>query len=905
MSKEKDKVAKEAPAGDVPLLDEVNTLLEKEKLLLELKFLEQQQMAQEWKTKYDKLVGNVSTQATVTGDFKKLADVVDVEKKIAKVVVEAAADASESVRGALMALGQESTLDLSGLSLDTDSLSLLLKGPTSIQHASANLKIFNFSNCQLDDKSIVALGAVISKPTVMGLDLSNNNLGKAFEMQLLDSLKMRKKSPQYLLLHGNMPLSTAMGGFSQLLAALTDATWGLSLSLADFSPVLQLDSLRADAMRGGKRAPPARGKTHANEDYLKDFSNHPKLCEAFLQAFVCLLDPSEAAKQSKSGQKKMVAAKEKGKAKAAATSDGLQLLTCLGLTHAHMCRQSISLLEKVLRLNSPTLTDLDLSYSYSGYLGALVVKSLLELPSCQLVRLCLKGNAVGDTGAARVGEALATNNSLTYLDLGSNNLSCSGLTSVMSQGLLRNRTMAVLDIRGNAISGEHVGDTNKLMRAHGCCVYIRSSSYMPPLRNSLSVPGSSVSVIYEKPFLKKTAVDANGEAKLYSVDIKHLNAHMKYSAGAPFLIEWSCRPVMATLLSILANASRTDAEAKAEAERFRKSASIGWRVRIVTASGEITAATGVLPVVGTSSQPFSPPDFSTCRAMVHDVPLRGVVEVWVYMEAAVPAKKGGKASDFFFGYEDFSTPASKAAAAPFKIFESTGLRLSFIPPADLPLVGGDSPFFSEEMSNVLGSAFYEPPADLPKGHVVVRAVRFQGSGPQDCTLGFSLQLAVGDVANDARDDDYSLADLQSKTSVGYEFKVLRAIGGDYDIIAEHECIHVDRGESSANGKDSSTAVLAPWMWTHYSVRADGMCCNDALLITGRPTSSGGGSGAYFAKECSLLARDCVLAASSDVFRSSRGAQRGAAGDVVAGGHGHLSACVYAVHNDRTSVALPA
>jgi hypothetical protein len=45
--------------GEIPLMDEVNEVIEKEKTLASLKLIEQQQLAQEWKQKYENLVGKV------------------------------------------------------------------------------------------------------------------------------------------------------------------------------------------------------------------------------------------------------------------------------------------------------------------------------------------------------------------------------------------------------------------------------------------------------------------------------------------------------------------------------------------------------------------------------------------------------------------------------------------------------------------------------------------------------------------------------------------------------------------------------------------------------------------------------------------------------------------------------
>lgn len=49
--------------NDIPILDEVNDLIEKERTLLALKLLEQQREAQQWKSKYDHLVEKVVSVA--------------------------------------------------------------------------------------------------------------------------------------------------------------------------------------------------------------------------------------------------------------------------------------------------------------------------------------------------------------------------------------------------------------------------------------------------------------------------------------------------------------------------------------------------------------------------------------------------------------------------------------------------------------------------------------------------------------------------------------------------------------------------------------------------------------------------------------------------------------------------
>ena len=81
MSRSKEKLSVNNHEDDVPLLDEVQMLLEKERLLLELKFLEQQKEAQEWKSKYDMIVEKVHLAAVVSGDTKAVEQVVHIDDK--------------------------------------------------------------------------------------------------------------------------------------------------------------------------------------------------------------------------------------------------------------------------------------------------------------------------------------------------------------------------------------------------------------------------------------------------------------------------------------------------------------------------------------------------------------------------------------------------------------------------------------------------------------------------------------------------------------------------------------------------------------------------------------------------------------------------------------------------------
>jgi len=74
-SPSKSKQHKKKKDDGLPLLEEVNDLIEKERLLMTLKVLEQQKQAEEWKAKYELLVGKVGETSAKTGNFQTLEQV--------------------------------------------------------------------------------------------------------------------------------------------------------------------------------------------------------------------------------------------------------------------------------------------------------------------------------------------------------------------------------------------------------------------------------------------------------------------------------------------------------------------------------------------------------------------------------------------------------------------------------------------------------------------------------------------------------------------------------------------------------------------------------------------------------------------------------------------------------------
>jgi len=94
---------------------------------------------------------------------------------------------------------------------------------------------------------------------------------------------------------------------------------------------------------------------------------------------------------------------------------GLQLMSVLGLTDACLSKKSIELLATTLKLSISSLTDLDLSFSFSGQLGAQLIRGALKDPNCQLIRIGMAGNNLKDKGVQIIQSSLVASKTLTYL----------------------------------------------------------------------------------------------------------------------------------------------------------------------------------------------------------------------------------------------------------------------------------------------------------------------------------------------------------------------------------------------------------------------------------------------------------------------------------------------------------
>lgn len=123
--------------------------------------------------------------------------------------------------------------------------------------------------------------------------------------------------------------------------------------------------------------------------------------------------------------------------------------------YAQFSKKSLKLLSTTLFLSINTITDLDLSYSYINYYGAIVLRDILKDKKCNLIRLGLVGNTLNDSGVEVLCDGIKHNNSLIYCDLRSNNITNIGLKAIYNSitntnnSHSYNKVLYKIDLRNN------------------------------------------------------------------------------------------------------------------------------------------------------------------------------------------------------------------------------------------------------------------------------------------------------------------------------------------------------------------------------------------------------------------------------------------------------------------------
>jgi hypothetical protein len=224
----------------LPLMDEVNELIEKERTLLNLKLLEKKSEAEEWKSKYDSLFDTLNSKVLDGDSVTPLEKAAEIESNGTHAYA-----SSHEVHKLVYERIHPWILDLSHVTMERLMFAKLCKavfgsrsgigGMGGMGLSIEELNTAVLSGCSLNDDHCPALMALFRASRLQAVDLSHNSLSEVFFLQLLGALKDRRATPQYILLDGNEPFSHTVKTLSSLLDVLTEQTWGLTFSMQDFA----------------------------------------------------------------------------------------------------------------------------------------------------------------------------------------------------------------------------------------------------------------------------------------------------------------------------------------------------------------------------------------------------------------------------------------------------------------------------------------------------------------------------------------------------------------------------------------------------------------------------------------------------------------------------------------------
>ena len=238
--------------------------------------------------------------------------------------------------------------------------------------------------------------------------------------------------------------------------------------------------------------------------------------------------------------------------------------------------ESVSKLSHVLELCVPSLTDLDLSFSYVGQNGASSLRQILASSACQLVRVGLCGNNLGDAGITELSRGLGKNKTLTYLDVRTNQVTPPGLRALChalsggsisqdssssgsggsgSSGSSRGTANAILstvDLGGNILTQADLSGAERGLRDWGSSVQLKCLAEYPGhndtgigalnranmFRNVLTIPKPIGSfLLYQQPTKITTYFNSSpiAYAPVYKVDLRCANTHYAFHAEHPLV----------------------------------------------------------------------------------------------------------------------------------------------------------------------------------------------------------------------------------------------------------------------------------------------------------------------------------------------------------------------------------
>ena len=728
-------------------------------------------------------------------------------------------------------------------------------------------------------------------------------------------------SPQYILLNANLPLMNATA--APLINVLTNDTWGIHISAQDTAhgqlsagpaPITKLTTV------GGKSGPSAGGKgkatttakagTGASKDTAIASITHTK--EALstglytnivqphktldcLKVLCDIISPPELSTGSNKGNKNnksINSKKSKGPVEPAGIIRTSQITTIavLGFTHAHMCLESINILSKLLSHVAPSLTDLNLSFAYTGQNGAICLKDALLSSSCQLIRLAIAGNNLSDNGIEMLSHGLKSNKTLTYLDIRSNQITSSGLRRLCSAltatnqpsfkvtgtdtvassssfavlssttsslyGYSGNMTLSLIDLSGNILSQADILNSEKSLRDWGVGTTLKFIPQYPGYythavngngngnsngntsidiyKTSMSIPhpiGTYELYIQPNKIISKMACDMLCPgAILYTIDLRYVNTHYAYHTEHPIVIEWNMRPSSETTTTSKDTNNGTGGPSNpCESPWLLEPTKLRWELRLETPVSDIVIMRGQVSASACIfNQQGEESTWAQCRAIAYNVPSKGhfIITVYTVEGTHVPTK-----------------------------IESCNLTMYSIPPMEYNAVGGDFSGWDHSFNGILSVSptirerWVDWTAEHGTGLIGFTPMRaLHWNLPSTATVTATSSCAK--ISWSSRlipiggSGSGSGSGAQDAT-MGYSWIIILVSGGissgKSQIVSQGTCFSsstdITDTTDAIDGSSALHTVLQAWSWKTFHIvipKEYILCTGDILIVAAKP-----------------------------------------------------------------------
>ena len=448
--------------ADLPLLDAVQTLVEKERALMELKVAEAADEAAAWKAKYA-LLAATSTHADELEDGEGA--------RLAHTLPSAPAPHMLSHWELLKhppdkvvarMLRQLRQVDLSREDLGGDELDFLARALPKVG-ARPHLSLAHNS---IGDDGAKNLGKVLAVP-LLSLDLSDNQMGAGCLVAVCAALS-KQRDLQRLVLDGNPALAATPNAGDQLGMALCDQSRNLSklhclrVTLNDAAPSKWAPHPAAKHYKSATAAHRPPQNAHAFMKHMNKASS-PKVAElALVGAALTKQTVTEIAHR---------------------LQDDSSGLTALDLSHASIGATGCKILEAGIRKATKMhghsakggLVSLKLSHNKIGSAGVqCLVRVLVQARNASLLRLDVSSNEITDAGAGELAELVAQHPTLALLAVGDNRFGVRGTERLLASA--RAPKSPLLQLRGCETSGAAPITVTAIARAQNALRVRRSAA---------------------------------------------------------------------------------------------------------------------------------------------------------------------------------------------------------------------------------------------------------------------------------------------------------------------------------------------------------------------------------------------------------------------------------------------